>query len=86
LISGIGVVSVIFSMVLCLWVIWEKFSHEVPIQGWTSLVVLVSFSMGFVLLALGVIAEYLGMAVNMALGRPLFLVVSRPTKPVNLGK
>lgn len=46
--------------------------------GWTSLMVLSAFSTGVVLMALGVIAEYLGVAVNGALGRPSYLISTDP--------
>ena len=33
---------------------------------------------GVVLFTLGVIAEYVGVAVNMAMGKPLYLIISDP--------
>ena len=35
---------------------------------------------GFVLFFLGVIAEYLGVNVNMAMGKPAYLIVNDPGK------
>jgi len=52
-------------------------SSEIP-QGWTSTMVVVLLSTGAVLFSLGVIAEYLGVAVNMAMGKPLYLIVGDP--------
>ncbi|MEP7036315.1 MAG: glycosyltransferase [Actinomycetota bacterium] len=49
-------------------------SAETP-QGWTSTMVLVLVSTGAILFSLGVIAEYIGVAVNMAMGKPLYLIV-----------
>ena len=43
--------------------------------GWTSTMVLLMVATGAILFALGVIAEYVGMAVNMAMGKPLYLPV-----------
>jgi len=43
--------------------------------GWTSTMVLLMAATGAILFALGVIAEYVGMAVNMAMGKPLYLPV-----------
>ena len=40
--------------------------------------VLVLVSTGAVLFSLGVIAEYVGVAVNMAMGKPAYLLVSDP--------
>ena len=47
-------------------------------QGWTSIVTISLISTGAILFALGVLAEYLGVAVNMALGRPAYLTVTDP--------
>lgn len=44
-------------------------------QGWTSTIVTVLLGTGAVLFSLGVIAEYIGVAVNMAMGKPLYLIV-----------
>jgi hypothetical protein len=35
---------------------------------------------GLILVSLGIIAEYLGVAVSMAMGKPAYLIVSRPTE------
>ncbi|MCE1177525.1 MAG: glycosyltransferase [Micrococcales bacterium] len=47
-----------------------------PPAGWTSLAVLVLISTGGILFSLGVIAEYLGVTLNVAMGRPLYLTTS----------
>lgn len=47
-------------------------------QGWTSIVTISLISTGAILFSLGVLAEYLGVAVNMAMGRPAYLIVSDP--------
>lgn len=53
--------------------------------GWTSTMVLLMAATGAILFALGVIAEYVGMAVNMAMGKPLYLPV-RDRKDGPLGR
>jgi undecaprenyl-phosphate 4-deoxy-4-formamido-L-arabinose transferase len=40
--------------------------------------VAVLLSTGAILFSLGIVAEYLGVAVNMAMGKPLYLIVSDP--------
>lgn len=82
LIAGLGFLAVLFAVAFATWAIWEKLRGDVPVQGWTSLIIVVSFFSGCLLVSLGVIAEYLGLTVNVALGRPLFLVVSRATHEV----
>jgi polyisoprenyl-phosphate glycosyltransferase len=46
--------------------------------GWTSVMVVVLLSTGTMLFALGIVAEYLGVAVNMAMGKPPYLILSDP--------
>ena len=40
--------------------------------------VVVLICTGAILFSLGVIAEYIGVAVNMAMGKPLYLISQRP--------
>lgn len=48
------------------------------LQGWTSLMVALLVCTGVILFFLGVIAEYVGVAVNMAMGKPLYLIIGDP--------
>lgn len=50
---------------------------DIP-EGWTSQMVLTALGTGAILVSLGIIAEYLGVAVNMALGKPAYLIVRDP--------
>lgn len=66
--------GVLFSVVIAV----QRFNGlDVP-QGWTSMVTVNLISSGVVLFFLGVIAEYLGIAVNMAMGKPPYVVMSDP--------
>jgi undecaprenyl-phosphate 4-deoxy-4-formamido-L-arabinose transferase len=47
-------------------------------EGWASLIVVVLLCSGAILVSLGVIAEYIGVSLNVAMGRPLYLVVDNP--------
>ena len=58
--------------------VWMHVEDSIDVQGWTSLVVVMLITSGAILVALGVIAEYLGVAVAMAMGRPLYVIVSDP--------
>lgn len=77
-ISLLGCLSILFGLGISGFVLWQKFRHEIPVQGWTSLIVVVSIFSGVILFALGVVAEYLGLALTMAMGKPLYLIVSQP--------
>jgi undecaprenyl-phosphate 4-deoxy-4-formamido-L-arabinose transferase len=78
LIAILGACSVVFAIGFSMFLIWQRLNHQIPVQGWTSTVLVVSLFAGITLVSLGVVAEYLGFAVGMALGKPAYLIVSRP--------
>jgi len=78
LVSILGVAVAVLGGLLAIALVVARLNGDVVIQGWTSVMVAVMLGTGAVLFALGVIAEYIGVAVNMAMGKPLFLVVSDP--------
>ena len=46
--------------------------------GWTSVMIVLLIGIGAVMLTLGIVAEYLGIAVDMAMGKPLYLITLDP--------
>jgi polyisoprenyl-phosphate glycosyltransferase len=75
-VSLLGLVLATIGFVLALVLVWMRLRHTVGPPGWTSLAVVALITSGAILLALGVIAEYVGVAVHMAMGRPLYVIVS----------
>ena len=63
---GWGVVISLLSIAYAVWVIVQSIFAEHSAPGWASLAVLVSFLSGNILLALGVLGEYLGRLVEEA--------------------
>ncbi len=80
-IALIGAGSLAFSILLAIDVLIQKLTGDVPVQGWTSLMITTSFFSGVMLFAIGVVAEYLGVTLTVALGKPLYLTVSKPRRP-----
>ena len=78
IIGILGSLSIVVAVCISAYAVWLKLAHAVPIQGWTSLVTVVSFFSGIILFSLGVIAEYLAMTLTMAMGKPLYLIVPGP--------
>ncbi len=76
IIAILGSSSIVAAVCIGAYAIWQKLAHSVPIQGWTSLVIVISFFSGLILFSLGVIAEYLALTLTMAMGKPLYLIVS----------
>jgi glycosyltransferase involved in cell wall biosynthesis len=79
LVSLSGVFAGLAGVVLALVVIIEKLAGNISVPGWTSLTVIVLLLGGVNLVALGIVAEYVGAAVRMAMGKPLYLITSDPS-------
>jgi hypothetical protein len=73
-----GAVLALIAVGLTAWVVWAKVTHQISVQGWTSVTVILLVTSGATLFSLGVIAEYLGIAARSSMGKPLYLVVSDP--------
>lgn len=78
MVSVLGVVVATLGGLLALALVIDHLSGGSDVQGWTSLMVVTLLCSGCVLFALGVIAEYVGVAVGMAMGRPPYLIGSDP--------
>jgi hypothetical protein len=81
LITIVGMASMLLAMAIAVFALYGKFVGNVPIQGWASLVVVVSFFSGTILAALGVISEYMAVTMGIAMGKPLYVVSSKPVRP-----
>ncbi len=75
-----GLLSIMLGLILVMYALFGRLTNRVPIPGWASLVIVVSVFSGAILFSLGIIAEYLGIVVKMALGKPTYLTVSRPCR------
>jgi polyisoprenyl-phosphate glycosyltransferase len=79
LVSLLGIVFALGGLLLALYFAISKlFWHAQTPPGWPSLMVVLLVCSGAILFSVGVIAEYIGVAVNMAMGKPLYLIVSDP--------
>ncbi|WP_244932246.1 glycosyltransferase [Nocardioides sp. W7] len=74
-VSLLGFVFASLGFLLAAFVVWARLSNQIEVTGWASSMVTVLLSSGVLLFTMGVVAEYLGVAVNMAMGKPLYLVV-----------
>ena len=74
--SGLGVVMALLSFVWILEVLIEYCIIGTPVKGWSTLMCLVLFSSGMILLMLGVLGEYLWRTLDATRNRPVFIVDS----------
>ena len=78
LVSALGAAFAVVGVLLAIYVVIARLFNQVSVQGWASVMVAFLLGTGAILFALGIIAEYIGVAVNMAMGKPLYLIVSDP--------
>ena len=74
LMSTLGVLFFIASIIMIINVIIEAVFTGVPVQGWASLMCLVLFSSGIIMIMLGIIGEYLWRALDASRKRPPFII------------
>ena len=78
IVSGLGVIFAVIGVIFAVVIFIQRLAGDIAIQGWASLSVLVLLSAGFILFSLGIIAEYIGINVNMAMGKPPYLITTDP--------
>jgi polyisoprenyl-phosphate glycosyltransferase len=81
LITVMGFSSMILALLVSIYALYAKFYGQVPVQGWTSLLIVVAFFSGSILASLGVIAEYLAVTMGIVMGKPLYVISTKPTRP-----
>ncbi len=79
LITFMGFGSLILAILISVYAVWVKFYLAGSVQGWASIVIVVAFFSGCILMSLGVIAEYMAVTMSIVMGKPLYVVATRPT-------
>lgn len=72
-----SVVGTIFFAASVLWgmfVILSKFLGGIQVQGWTTLMILLLFSSGLIMLTLGILGEYIWRGMDAARNRPVYII------------
>jgi undecaprenyl-phosphate 4-deoxy-4-formamido-L-arabinose transferase len=78
-VSVLGGIIALIGLVIAVYIIASPDVGQEPgTEGWASLIVVVLLCSGAILVSLGVIAEYIGVSLNVSMGRPLYLVVDNP--------
>ena len=71
---GVGLVMAMVAFVIGMFFLIRKLSGGTRIQGWTTLLVLLSFYQGLTLVILGALGEYIVRIVNDVSGRPAYRI------------
>jgi dolichol-phosphate mannosyltransferase len=79
-ISGLGISSFAFTLLLIVYYILARVTGVIDIPGWTLLVITFTFFSGLILLCLGIIAEYIWRIFDEVKGRPGFIIKQKNQK------
>jgi polyisoprenyl-phosphate glycosyltransferase len=80
LVSVLGITFAVAGVLVAIYFLIQKLAGGDLPQGWTSTLIVILVSTGAILISLGIIAEYIGVAVNMAMGKPLYMIMNDPEK------
>ncbi len=72
-----SVVGIIFALASVIWavtVIIGRLTGSIVVEGWTSLLIVVLFSSGLIMLTLGILGEYIWRTLDSARSRPVYIV------------
>jgi glycosyltransferase involved in cell wall biosynthesis len=75
-IIGLGLTTSLISLLSACWIIFAKILWSYSVTGWASVMFVILFFSGTILVVLGIIGIYLGKTFNEVKKRPLYLVES----------
>ena len=81
LITLVGFFSVLLAIGVAGYALYAKLFGASATPGWASLVIVVAFFSGCILTALGIIAEYMVVTMGIVMGKPLYVISTKPTRP-----
>lgn len=80
LVSMLGVSLALAGVIMAAVIVVDVLTQENhDPEGWASIIVVLLLCSGAILFSLGLIAEYLGVALHVLVGKPLYLTVQSPT-------
>lgn len=74
IIIKIGLLFVLFSFFLAIYILIKKFVYYYIISGWTYAILLISFIGGIQIIAIGIIGEYIARTYTESKRRPLYVI------------
>jgi dolichol-phosphate mannosyltransferase len=72
--SLVGFIFFCFSLIWGITVLFGKVFGNITVEGWTTLMILLLFSAGLIMLTLGILGEYIWRGMDAARNRPVYLV------------
>ena len=74
LITMVGFVLFVLSLLSIVWIVIEKFLFDSTVQGWASTMISIYFIGGIQIMSLGIIGEYVGRNFQQGKGRPRYII------------
>lgn len=74
---AISLIGILLSLIACIYaisVIWARLTSQIPVEGWTSLMIILLFVSAFQMIALGIIGEYLWRTLDASRRRPPYII------------
>ncbi|WP_169083622.1 glycosyltransferase family 2 protein [Paenibacillus sp. PL91] len=72
--SVVGIFTAILSFLYGLFVIYNALFGSIPLQGWATIIALITFLLGLIMVMLGIIGEYLWRILDESRKRPAFII------------
>ncbi len=76
LVSILGITFAILGILMAIWIVVVKLSTGIGVPGFAATAVILFITSGAILFSLGIVAEYIGVSVNMAMGKPAYVVTT----------
>jgi len=74
LITIVGFILFLFSLLAILWIVIEKLFFDSTVQGWASTMISIYFIGGIQIMSIGIIGEYVGRNFQEAKARPRYII------------
>ncbi|MEA4821283.1 MAG: glycosyltransferase family 2 protein [Erysipelotrichales bacterium] len=81
--SALGFLSFVFSIIWMIYVLVAKMMGNIPIEGFTTLTILILFFSGGIMLTLGILGEYIWRTLDASRNRPVFIIEEQTGKDNN---
>jgi glycosyltransferase involved in cell wall biosynthesis len=78
LVSVLGVLFAAIGVIIAIYILISRVTGAIITEGWASTIVIILLGVGAILFSLGIIAEYIGVNVNMAMGKPPYMITTDP--------
>ena len=78
LVSILGMTFGLLGVLMAIWIVVIKLNNGIGVPGFALTAVILFITSGAILFSLGIVAEYIGVSVNMAMGKPAYVVTTDP--------